>query len=305
MAQITYRDALRQALREELERDQHVFVIGAGVGYFGGAFRVSEGLMAAFGERRVRDLPNSAATIIGAGIGAAFGGLRPVVELTLNDESAAAILAMIAGALRSVASNPGKLKLPVVFRMAHLHAGAVSEDQPIERFLITPDRIRVAAPATPADAKGLLKSAIRGDDPVIFVEHESLYDVTGEVSGDADFLTPFGQANVIRGGKDVTIVAYSRGVRDALDAASSLAQDNIEADVIDLRTLNPLDLTTVVESVRRTRRTIVVSECGGAGAEIDAQIYRSAYGSLAAPIERVRGAEIVECARRMTGDAST
>ncbi|MDO8434562.1 MAG: transketolase C-terminal domain-containing protein [Candidatus Binatus sp.] len=303
MAQISYREALRQALGEELERDERVFIMGAEVGYFGGGFRVSDGLLATYGDRRVRDMPNSAAAIVGAGIGAALGGLKPVIELTSRDANALAISSMLAMAAGSRPRAQGRAKVPIVIRVTILRGDETDalDAQSVEGFFVNSDTVRVAAPATPADAKGLLKSAIRGDQPVIFVEHESLYDAVGEVPGDRDLILPFGKANVLREGADLTIVTYSRCVHEAIGAAEMLAKDGIEAELIDLRTLNPLDMTTVVESVKRTRRAMVVCSArpGHADAEIAAQIYRGAYDSLAAPVERVRSAEIVECARRL------
>jgi pyruvate dehydrogenase E1 component beta subunit len=202
MAQITYREALRAALREELERDERVLIIGAEVGFFGGAFKVSEGLLADFGERRVRDMPNSPHTIVGAGIGAALGGLRPIVELLATDADAfvieRAIDRMIRAAAESKLDGSLKTKIPIVIRIVQLadDRTGLRYEQSVAGFLVGSESIQIAAPVTPADAKGLLKSAIRSDRPVIFIEHESLYDIRGEVPDDPDFLLPFGQAAV-------------------------------------------------------------------------------------------------------------
>ncbi len=282
MAQITYREALNQALREELDRDERVFIMGKEVGYFGGAFKVTEGLLAIYGEKRVRDTPNSDLTIVGAGIGAAMGGLKPIVELTTIDSDLLAMDQIVNAAAKIHYVSGGKANVPLVIR--------APQSQSLEAYFLHAPGLRVFVPAMPADAKGLLKTAIRLADPVIFFEHESLYGVKGEVSDDPDFAIPMGKAKVVREGKDVTIVAYSKSVYDAVSAAEMLAHSAIDAEVIDLRTLNPLDMTTVVESVKKTGRAIVAYQgwrTGGAGAEIAAQIHEAAFDSLDAPVARV------------------
>lgn len=291
MAQISYREALNQALREELERDERVFIMGEEVGYFGGAFKVTDGLLAIFGEKRVRDTPISELTIVGAGIGAAMGGLKPVVELMTVNFSLLAMDQIVNHAAKIHYMFGGHAKVPVVIRAPQGggHQLGAQHSQSLEAYFLHCPGLRVVIPATAADAKGLLKSAIRQDDPVIFLEHESLYGVKGEVP-EGEYLVPLGRANVMREGKDVTIVSYSKCVFDALRAAESLENEGIDAEVIDLRTLNPLDLATVAESVKKTGKAIVVYEgwrTGGAGAEIAAQIYEAAFDSLDAPVERV------------------
>jgi pyruvate dehydrogenase E1 component beta subunit len=291
MAQITYREALNQALREELERDERVFIMGEEVGYFGGAFKVTDGLLAIFGEKRVRDTPISELTIVGAGIGAAMGGLKPIVELMTINFGLLAMDQIVNHAAKIHYMFGGHAKVPLVIRAPQGggHQLGAQHSQSLEAYFLHCPGLRVVIPATAADAKGLLKSAIRQDDPVIFLEHESLYGVKGEVPG-GEYLVPLGRANVMREGKDVTIVSYSKCVFDALRAAEALENEGIDAEVIDLRTLNPLDLATVVESVRKTGKAIVVYEgwrTGGAGAEIAAQIYEAAFDSLDAPVERV------------------
>lgn len=291
MAQITYREALNQALREELERDERVFIMGEEVGYFGGAFKVTDGLLAIFGEKRVRDTPISELTIVGAGIGAAMGGLKPIVELMTVNFGLLAIDQIVNNAAKIHYMFGGHAKVPVVIRAPQGggHQLGAQHSQSLEAYFLHCPGLRVAIPATAADAKGLLKSAIRQDDPVIFLEHESLYGVKGEVP-EGEYLVPLGRANVMREGKDVTIVSYSKCVFDALRAAEALENEGIDAEVIDLRTLNPLDTGTVVESVRKTGKAIVVYEgwrTGGAGAEIAARIYEAAFDSLDAPVERV------------------
>src|SRR5712692_5742603 len=291
MAQITYREALNQALREELDRDERVFIMGEEVGYFGGAFKVTDGLLAVYGEKRVRDTPISELTIIGTGIGAAMGGLKPVVELMTINFALLAMDQIVNHAAKIRYMFGGQAKVPIVIRAPQGggHQLGAQHAQSLEAYFVHAPGLRVVIPATPADAKGLLKTAIRQDDPVIFLEHESLYGKKGEVP-DGELLVPFGQASVMREGKDVTIISYSKCVYDAMAAAETLENEGIDAEVIDLRTLNPLDLNTVVESVKKTGKAIVIYEgwrTGGAGAEIAAQIYEAAFDHLDAPVERV------------------
>jgi pyruvate dehydrogenase E1 component beta subunit len=291
MAQITYREALNQALREELDRDERVFVMGEEVGYFGGAFKVTDGLLAVYGEKRIRDTPISELTIAGAGIGAAMGGLKPIVELMTINFGLLAMDQIVNSAAKIHYMFGGHAKVPVVFRAPQGagHQLGAQHSQSLEAYFMHCPGLRVVIPATPADAKGLLKTCIRQDDPVMFLEHESLYGVKGEVP-DGEHLTPLGKANVIREGGDVTLVSYSKCVYDAIAAADALENEGIDAEVIDLRTLNPLDLGTIVESVRKTGKAIIIYEgwrTGGAGAEIATQIYEAAFDHLDAPVERV------------------
>ena len=291
MAQITYREALNQALREELDRDERVFIMGEEVGYFGGAFKVTDGLLAVYGEKRVRDTPISELTIVGSGIGAAMGGLKPIVELMTINFGLLAIDQIVNNAAKIHYMFGGHAKVPVVIRAPQGagHQLGAQHSQSLEAYFLHCPGLRVVIPATPADAKGLLKTCVRQDDPVVFLEHESLYGVKGEVP-DGEHLVPLGKANVLRPGKDVTIVSYSKCVYDALAAADALENEGIDAEVIDLRTLNPLDIGTVIESVKKTGKAIVVYEgwrTGGAGAEIAAQIYEAAFDHLDAPVERV------------------
>ena len=296
MAQITYREALNQALREELDRDERVFIMGEEVGYFGGAFKVTDGLLAVYGEKRIRDTPISELGITGAGVGAAMGGLRPVVELMTINFSLLAIDQIVNHAAKIRYMFGGQCKVPLVIRAPQGggHQLGAQHSQSLEAYFVHCPGLRVAIPATPADAKGLLKTAIRHEDPVIFLEHESLYGKRGEVP-DGELLVPFGQANVARQGKDVTIISYSKCVYDALSAAETLENQGIDAEVIDLRTLNPLDSNTVIESVKKTAKAVIVYEgwrTGGAGAEIASQIYEAAFDYLDAPIERVATKDI-------------
>ena len=291
MAQITYREALNQALREELDRDERVFIMGEEVGYFGGAFKVTDGLLAVYGDKRVRDTPIAELTIVGAGVGAAMGGLKPVVELMTINFGLLALDQIINHAAKIHYMFGGHAKVPLVIRAPQGagHQLGAQHSQSLEAYFLHCPGLYVAIPATPADAKGLLKSCIRQDNPVIFLEHESLYGVKGEVP-DGEHMVPLGQARVAREGKDVTIVSYSKCVYDAMAAAEALENEGIDAEVIDLRTLNPLDITTVVESVKKTGKAMVVYEgwrTGGAGAEIASQIYEAAFDDLDAPVERI------------------
>jgi pyruvate dehydrogenase E1 component beta subunit len=297
MAMITYREALNQALREELDRDERVFIMGEEVGYFGGAFKVTDGLIATYGEKRVRDTPISELAIVGAGVGAAMGGLRPVVELMTVNFALLAIDQIVNTAAKARYMFGGQTKVPLVIRAPQGggHQLGAQHSQSLEAYFVHCPGLRVALPATAADAKGMLKYAIRQEDPVMFLEHESLYGMKGEVPEDEDYLVPFGQANVVRPGKDVTIIAYSKTVHDALKAADILENRGTDAEVIDLRTLNPLDIATVLESVKKTARAVIVYEgwlTGGAGAEVASQIYQSAFDDLDAPIQRVASADV-------------
>ncbi len=291
MSQITYREALNQALREELDRDERIFIMGEEVGYFGGAFKVTDGLLAVYGEKRVRDTPISELTFVGAGIGAAMGGLRPIVELMTVNFGLLALDQIVNNAAKIHYMFGGKAKVPIVIRAPQGagHQLGAQHSQSLEAYFLHCPGLRVVIPATPADAKGLLKTALRQEDPVVFLEHESLYHVKGEVP-DGEHLVPFGKASVLREGKDITLVSYSKCVYDTLAAAHELENMGIDAEVIDLRTLNPLDLDTVVESIKKTGKAIVVYEgwrTGGAGAEIAAQLYEKAFDHLDAPVERV------------------
>ena len=291
MALISYREALNQALREEMDRDERVFIMGEEVGYFGGAFKVTDGLLAVYGEKRVRDTPISELTFTGAGIGAAMGGLKPIVELMTINFGLLAIDQIVNSAAKIHYMFGGHAKVPIVIRAPQGagHQLGAQHSQSLEAYFMHCPGLRVVIPATPADAKGLLKTCIRQDDPVVFLEHESLYGVKGEVP-DGEHLVRLGQANIMREGKDVSLISYSKCIYDAMAAAEALENEGIDAEVIDLRTLNPLDLNTIVASVNKTGKAIVIYEgwrTGGAGAEIAAQIYEAAFDSLDAPVERI------------------
>jgi pyruvate dehydrogenase E1 component beta subunit len=297
---ITYREALGEALREELRADPTVLVMGEDVGAFGGAFRVTEGLQAEFGAARVRDTPISENAIVGMGVGAAMAGLRPVVELMTVNFALLALDQIVNHAATARSMFGGQVRVPLVLRMPQgggRRLGPVHSHTWDSLFLHVPGLL-VATPSMPADAKGLLKAAIRASDPVVFLEHEGLYGVRGPVAdSDArDDVVPFGRAIVRRPGGDVTLVGISRMALVAWRAGEALARERgIEAEVVDPRTLRPLDLDTVVESVRRTRHLVVVEEGwpqGGVGATLAAQVTERAFGALTAPVRRVTGADV-------------
>ncbi|RKQ92282.1 pyruvate dehydrogenase E1 component beta subunit [Solirubrobacter pauli] len=298
MPELRYREALNQALREEMERDDRVFIIGEDIGVFQGAFKVTQGLLEAFGDQRVRDTPISENTIVGVGVGAAMTGLRPVVELMTVNFSLLALDQIV----NHMAAIPymfnGQVKVPMVVRMPQGagHQLGPTHSHCLEALYLHVPGILLAVPSTPADAKGLLKAAIRDDNPVVFIEHESLYGAKGEVPEDADHLVDFGQAAIRREGEDVTIVGISRMAITAQQAAETLADEHdIAAEVIDPRTLRPLDLPTILESVRKTNRCVIVEEGwphGGVGANLAALIQEQAFDYLDAPIQRVTGADL-------------
>ena len=296
MALITYRDALNQALREEMRRDPRVFLMGEEVGVYQGAYKVSRGLMQEFGERRVIDTPITEEGFTGVGVGAAMVGLRPVIEIMTWNFSMEAIDQIVNGAAKMLYMSGGQVKIPMVIRGpgGAAHQLGAQHSQSLESWYAHVPGLKVAAAATPYDAKGLLKSAIRDDDPVIFIEGETLYGSKGEVP-DEEYLIPLGVADLKRRGDDVTVLAWSKMVGVALKAAETLAGDNVACDVIDLRTLRPLDAGAVIDSVRRTNRCVVVEEgwpYAGVGAELADLIQREAFDDLDAPVERVTGADV-------------
>ncbi len=292
-----YREALGAALREELRRDERVMLMGEDIGVFGGAFKVTDGLLEEFGEKRVRDTPISENTIVGMGVGAAMTGLRPVVELMTINFSLLAFDQIVNAASKIHYMFGGQARVPLVVRMPQGagHQLGPTHSHCLEAMFLQVPGLLVAAPATAADAKGLLKSAIRDENPVIFIEHESLYGTRGEVPDDEEHLVKFGVARVAREGSDVTIVGISRMAVTAERAAATLsAEHGVEAEVIDPRTLRPLDLDTIVDSVRKTNRCVIVEEGwphGGVGANLAALIGEQAFDHLDAPVQRVTGAD--------------
>ena len=298
MAQMRYRDALNAALREELRRDDRVQLMGEDIGVFGGAFKVTAGLLEEFGERRVRDTPISENTIVGMGVGAAMAGLRPVVELMTINFALLAFDQIVNHAAHIHYMFGGQARVPLVVRMPQGagHQLGPTHSHCLEALFLHVPGLLVAVPATAADAKGLLKTAIRDENPVIFIEHESLYGVREEVPDDEDLLVDFGRARIVREGGDVTIVGVSRMARTAGRAAATLAEEHgLQAEVIDPRTLRPLDLDTILQSVRKTSRCVIVEEGwphGGVGANLAALIAEQAFDFLDAPVERVSGADV-------------
>ena len=301
MTVIRMREALNQALAEEMRRDESVFIIGEDVGVFQGAFKVTEGLLDEFGERRVRDTPISENTIVGTGVGSAMAGLRPVVEIMTVNFSLLAMDQIVNHAAAIPYMFNGQVRVPMVIRMpgGGGHQLGPTHSHSFEAMYLQIPGLLVACPSTPADGKALLKTAIRDDNPVIFIEHETLYGARGEVpengSGD-DELLPFGRAAMRREGTDVTIVGILRMAQAAERAAKTLAAEHeVEAEVIDPRTLRPLDLDTILASVKKTNRAVIVEEGwphGGVGANLAALIQEQAFDWLDAPVQRVTGADV-------------
>ena len=297
MALITYREALNRALREEMRRDDRVFIMGEEVGEYDGAYKVSKGLLDEFGEMRVRDTPIAENGFAGLGVGAAVAGLRPVVEFMTWNFALLAYDAIVNSAAKMRHMSGGQFTVPIVFRGpggSALQLAAQHSQVPDPWYANIPG-LKVCTPATPADALGLLKSAIRDEDPVVFIEGELLYNVKGEVPDD-EHLVPIGLADIKRVGEDVTIVTHSKMVHVALQAAEKLAAEHeVEAEVVDLRSLRPLDLDTYVESVKKTNRAVVLEEgwpVAGIGAQIVDDIQREAFDYLDAPVARVSGLDV-------------
>jgi pyruvate dehydrogenase E1 component beta subunit len=299
MATMRYREALGEALREEMRRDERVFLMGEDIGVFGGAFKVTEGLLEEFGERRVRDTPISENTIVGMGVGAAMTGMRPVVELMTINFALLAFDQIVNHAAHIHYMFGGQARVPMVVRMPQGagHQLGPTHSHCLEAMFLQVPGLLVAVPSTAADAKGLLKSAIRDENPVVFIEHESLYGERGEVpEAPTDHLVEFGRAAVRRQGSDVTVVGISRQARTAETAAEVLEREHgVDAEVIDPRTLRPLDLGTILASVAKTGRLVIVEEGwphGGVGANLAALVAEQAFDSLDAPIQRVSGADV-------------
>ncbi|HVW17849.1 MAG TPA: alpha-ketoacid dehydrogenase subunit beta [Solirubrobacteraceae bacterium] len=295
---MTYREALRLALREEMARDERVFLMGEEVGVFEGAYKVSAGLLDEFGPDRVRDTPISEEGFVGAGVGAAMLGERPVVEIMTINFLLVAMDQVVNHAAKVGAMFGGEVRCPMVIRTPNGGGNQLTaqHSQSFEGWFAGTPGLKVVAPATPADAKGLLKAAIRDDDPVLVVENLPIYKEKGEVPLDPEFVTPIGLANVAREGRDVTIVAHSFATVRSLHAAERLARDHgIEAEVVDLRSLRPLDVETVAASVARTGRAVCVEEgwpTYGVTAELAARIQHACFDDLDAPVERVGSAEV-------------
>jgi len=293
---ISYREALNQAMSEEMDRDPDVFIMGEEVGHYQGAYKVTQGLLQRFSERRVVDAPIAEMGFAGVGIGAAMVGLRPIIEFMTFNFSLVAIDQIVSNAAKIYQMSAGQFTVPMVFRGPGGPAVQVAaqHSQALESFYAHVPGLKVMMPSTAYDAKGMLKTAIRDDNPVVFIEGETLYGSTWEVP-DTEYLIPFGKGDIKRAGKDVTLVAWSKPVWTCLDAAKALAEEGIDAEVVDPRSLRPFDAETVCESVKKTGRCVIV-EVGwphaGFGAEVAYQVQRQCMDYLDAPIERVTSDDV-------------
>jgi pyruvate dehydrogenase E1 component beta subunit len=297
MATMTYREALNAAMREEMARDPDVFLMGEEVGEYDGAYKVSKGLLDEFGPERVVDSPISELGFAGLGVGAAMAGLRPIIEFMTFNFAFLALDQVINNAAKMHYMSDGQFDIPIVFRGPNGAALqlAAQHSQACETYYAHAPGCKVVTPGTPADAKGLLKAAIRDDDPVIFMEGELLYNVKGEVPDDEDFVIPLGVADLKREGSDVSIITHGKMVQVALMAAKKLEKDGIEADVLDLRTIRPLDMDRILATVAKTNRVVYVEEgwpYAGTGAQIVSMIQEEAFDHLDAPVLRVTQADI-------------
>lgn len=296
MPQIAYREALNQAMVEEMERDDRIFLMGEEVGHYNGAYKVSKGMLEKFGERRVLDTPIAENGFAGVGIGAAMAGLRPIVEFMTWNFSFVAADQLISNAAKIRQMSAGQFTLPIVFRGpgGSAHMLAAQHSQSTEALWAHIPGLKVVMPANPYDAKGLLKSALRDDNPIVFIEGEIMYGDLGEVP-EAEYLIPLGVGDVKRAGSDLTIVAWSKMVKVALAVADSLAKEGIEVEVVDPRTIRPLDEELIVSSVKKTGRALIIEEgwpFNGVGAEIAYRIARRCFDDLDAPVERLTGADM-------------
>ena len=297
MVTMTMREALRDAMAEEMRRDGDVFILGEEVGEYQGAYKVTQGLLQEFGPRRVVDAPITEYGFTGLGVGAAFAGLRPIVEFMTFNFSMQAIDHIVNSAAKTLYMSGGQVHCPIVFRGPNGAAARVAaqHSQDYTAWYSQVPGLKVVAPSTPADAKGLLKSAIRDNNPVVFLENEILYGKTGEVPSLDEFLIPIGKARIARAGRDVTLVSFSIGMTYALAAAGELAKEGIDAEVIDLRTLRPMDVPAIVESVKKTHRCVAIEEgwpqCG-VTADIAARVQEEAFDWLDAPVLRVTGKDV-------------
>jgi pyruvate dehydrogenase E1 component beta subunit len=296
MARITMREAISQALWEEMERDEQVFILGEEVGVWGGTYAVTKGFYDHFGAKRVKDTPIAESAIIGAAIGAALTGLRPVAELMTINFAFAAMDHIVNEAAKLRYMFGGQFTIPMVIRTpggGGRQLGATHSQTPDAIFAHFPG-LKVVAPGTPEDAKGMLKSAIRSDDPILFIEHATLYQVRGEVA-EEEYTTPLDKARIHRPGSDVTLVTYSKMLELSDKAADQLAKEGIEAEIVDLRCLRPLDMEPVLESFKKTNRAVVVEEgwrSYGVGSEVASRIYEQAFDYVDAPIQRVAQKEV-------------
>ena len=296
MRTITYRESLKEALREEMIRDETVFLMGEDIGTYGGCHKVTEGLLEQFGSERVRDTPISEAGFIGAALGAAITGMRPVAEIMYIDFTTVAMDQIVNQIAKIRYMVGGQLNVPLVIRTqgGAGRSSAAQHAQSLEAIFMHIPGLYVAMPSCPYDAKGMLKTAIRDENPVMFIEHKLLYNEDGEVP-EGEYLLPFGKVEIKRQGQDLTLVATSRMVGESLEAAEQLEKEGISAEVIDPRTIVPLDKETILASVRKTNRLVIVHEAierGGFGAELAAIVVKEAFDYLDAPIERVAAANV-------------
>jgi pyruvate dehydrogenase E1 component beta subunit len=297
VAVISYREALNQAMREEMERDPDVFIMGEEVGHYNGAYKVTQGLLQRFSERRVIDAPIAEMGFAGVGIGAAMVGLRPIIEFMTFNFSLVAIDQIVNNAAKIFQMSGGQFNVPIVFRGPGGPAVQVGSQhsQALESFYANVPGLKVVMPSTAYDAKGLLKTAIRDDNPVVFIEGETLYNTTWEVPEGEEYLIELGKADVKREGSHVTLIAWSKMMWTCLEAAKTLAEEGIEAEVVDIRCLRPLDVDTLAESVRKTGRCVIVEigwPVSGFGAEVSYQVQKACLDALDAPIERVTSDDV-------------
>ena len=293
MAEIMYREALNRAIAEEMRRDPLVFVMGEGIAQRGGSYKVTEGLLNEFGAGRVIDTPPSEATITGAGVGAALAGTRPIVQMLFVDFTCLAMDQIINQAAKYEFMSGGQGKVPMVLETQGGAGNGLAgqHSQSLEALFYHVPGLKLVMPSAPYDAKGLLKAAIRDDDPVIFIEHKQLYMTKGEVP-EEDYIVPLGQADIKRSGDDITLITYSYMTLKCLEAAEALEREGISVEVLDLRTLTPLDKEAILKSVKKTGRAIIVHEAvkrGGIGGDIAAIIMEEAYDDLDAPVKRICG----------------
>ena len=291
MKEITVLEAIREAIAEEMERDRNVFMIGEDIGRFGGALGQTKGLFERFGDERILDTPISEAAIVGAAVGASMLGMRPIADIMFTDFSTLAMDQIVNQAAKARFMSGGKVSVPVVIKMQS-GAGrgkAAQHSQSLEAIYSHIPGLKVVMPSTPYDAKGLFKSAIRDDDPVVYMEHGSLYGIKGQIP-EEDYTLPIGVGDIKREGKDISIVTYSYMVHKALAAAETLASEGIDAEVVDLRTLRPMDTDIIIDSIKKTHRVVVLHEAcvtGGIGGEIVAKIAENAFDYIDAPIKRL------------------
>jgi len=296
MKELQFREALREAMSEEMRRDERVFLMGEEVAQYNGAYKVSQGMLDEFGERRVIDTPIAELGFAGIGVGAAMNGLRPIIEFMTFNFSLVAIDQVINSAAKMMSMSGGQYTVPIVFRGPTASAGMLSSQhsQAFENWYANCPGLKVVVPSNPSDAKGLLKSSIRDNDPVIFMESEQMYGEKGQVP-EGEYLVPIGVADIKRPGTDVTIVSFGKMMKIALKAAEELASENINAEVIDLRSVRPIDYNTIIHSVKKTNRLVIVEESwplASIASEIGFKVQRDAFDYLDAPIKRVMGGDV-------------